>query len=179
MNRQTTQEQLDDLLTQEISDEELKELLRRLGEIEFAWNPKTSIKDVVEATSADPLLIGRLLADIRKEDWEERFGLQVDDHEDRIERIEEEQRRTRRLLSLSAAARNMQRQTSYEAPAAEVDSQLEDPDEYFESTVSKHMRYFVYAVVACFAIAAIIFLAVTVVGAATVGHATGIHSGWR
>lgn len=179
MNRQTTQEQLDELLIQEITDDELKELLRRLGEIEFAWNPRTSIKDVVEATSADPLLIGRLLADIRKEDWEERFGLRVDDHEDRLERTEEEQRRTRRLLNFTSMARTKSIQHRAEMPTPAVSSQTEDPEEYFESTVSKQMRYFGYAVVACFALGFLIFLAVTLVNALTSGHSNGLPPGWH
>jgi len=179
MNRQTTQEQLDELLTQEITDDELKELLTRLGEIEFAWNPKTSIKDVVEATSADPLLIGRLLADIRKEDWEERFGLQVDDHEDRLERIEEEQRRTRRLLNQSSAARSMPRQTPYEPPTTRMVNQVEDPEEYFESTVSKQMRYFGYAIVACFALALIVFILVSLFHALSSINSSNLPPGWH
>ncbi len=179
MNRQTTQEQLNELLIQEITDDELKELLRRLGEIEFAWNPKTTIRDVAEATSADPVLLGRLLADIRKEDWEERFGLRVEDHEDRLERIEEEQRQTRRLLSLSSLTRTKTIHQRVAQPTIEVISQVEDPEEYFESTVSKQMRYFCYAVVACFAFAFIVFLAVTVVTALTSGQPNGLPPGWH
>lgn len=87
-NQSSDANRLNDLLSQEITDEELRDLLTRLGEIEFAWSPRTTLKDVVEATSADPVVIGRLLAEIRKEDWEERFGLRLDSVEDRVTQIE-------------------------------------------------------------------------------------------
>jgi len=81
---------LNELLSQEVTDEELRKLLERLGEIEFAWSPRTTVGDVVEATASDPLTLGRLLANIRKEDWEERFGLRLSDVENRVARIENE-----------------------------------------------------------------------------------------
>ncbi len=90
-NESNDNNKLTDLLSQEITDEELRDLLEQLGEIEFAWSPKTTLKDVVEATSADPVVIGRLLAEIRKEDWEERFGLRLGSVENRVTQIENQQ----------------------------------------------------------------------------------------
>lgn len=89
-NESSDNDKLGDLLSQEITDEELRDLLTRLGEIEFAWSPRTTLKDVVEATSANPVVIGRLLAEIRKEDWEERFGLRLSEVEERVTRVEKQ-----------------------------------------------------------------------------------------
>lgn len=78
----------DELLKQEVTDEELRELLERLGEREFCLAPAATIGDIAEAASVDPSEIGRLLAEIRKENWEDRFGIRLTDHEKRIETIE-------------------------------------------------------------------------------------------
>ncbi len=99
-----SQEQL--LLEQEVTNEELHEILRRLGEQEFALSGQSRVGDIVEATGASPRTIGMILGNIRKEDWEERFGLRVGklereakvhqekiaDHEARIRRQEADDR---------------------------------------------------------------------------------------
>lgn len=78
----------EELLSQTVSDVELREILERIGHEEFTGNPQPTIRDIVEGTSADASTIGRILGDIRKEDWEKRFGLKLKDHEHRIETLE-------------------------------------------------------------------------------------------
>jgi hypothetical protein len=76
------------LADQPVTDLELKEILRRLGELESCVNALPTIGDISEATSREPAEIGRLLALIRKEAWEDRFGIRIEDHEQRLEQIE-------------------------------------------------------------------------------------------
>jgi hypothetical protein len=76
------------LLDEELTKDELSEVLRRLGRWELGGSESSTIRDVAEATSADPQAIGRLLADIRKENFEEKYGLKIEEHEERIERLE-------------------------------------------------------------------------------------------
>lgn len=92
--------QPDELLRETVSDNELRIILDRIGQLEFAGEPATTVQDIVEGTGADPVVVGRILAEIRKEAFEERFGLQlkrqeqrIDDHEDRIEGIEKRERK--------------------------------------------------------------------------------------
>lgn len=93
-------EPIDSLLQETVSDDELRIILDRLGHEEFGDDPATTVQDIVEGTGADPVVIGRILADVRKEEFEKRFGLQlqkheqrIDEHEERIERIENEERK--------------------------------------------------------------------------------------
>lgn len=90
----------DDLLKEVVSDGELRIILDRLGHEEFGGDPATTVQDIVEGTGADPVVIGRILADVRKEEFEKRFGLKleqheqrIDEHEERIEKIEKEERK--------------------------------------------------------------------------------------
>jgi len=78
----------EELLSQTVSDAELREILERIGHDEFNGNPQPTIRDIAEGTSADPATIGRILGEIRKEDWEDRFGLKLKEHEHRIETLE-------------------------------------------------------------------------------------------
>lgn len=84
--------QNDELLNETVTDAELREILDRIGHAEFDGNTQTTVRDIVEGTSADPMLVARLLGEIRKEDWEKKFGQRIDEHEDRIEKLEDEKR---------------------------------------------------------------------------------------
>lgn len=76
-----------DILDEELSQDELRELLRRIGQTDYG-DESSKVKDVAEATGRDPVAIGRILADIRKESFEAKYGLKIEEHEERIERIE-------------------------------------------------------------------------------------------
>lgn len=82
------QETSEELLNEEVTPDELREILRRLGQREFGGSPNSTIRDIAEGTSADPLVIGRILAEIRNETLQKRFGLKIEEHEERIEKIE-------------------------------------------------------------------------------------------
>lgn len=82
------EQKLEELLHEELTGEELRELLERLGAEEFGGSENSRLRDVVELTGQEPLSVARVLADIRKEDWEERFGSILEDHSERIERLE-------------------------------------------------------------------------------------------
>lgn len=86
----------EELLNEEVSPSELREILQRLGQREFGGSPNSTIRDIAEGTSADPVLIGRLLAEIRNEELQDRLGLQVEEHEQRIEHIEHVQAEVQR-----------------------------------------------------------------------------------
>lgn len=81
------------LLAEELTDEEVRGLLERLNAREFGGSENATVGAVVEATGADVTVVGRLLAEIRKEDFEEKFGLQLKDHGLRIETLEEKTKR--------------------------------------------------------------------------------------
>jgi hypothetical protein len=74
-----------ELRQQEITDAELRELLERLGQEEMGGSGLSRVGDVVEATGASSQVIGRMLADIRKDDWERRFGLRQEVVEKKVE----------------------------------------------------------------------------------------------
>jgi len=93
MNTNNLESESDDLLREQVSDDELRIILERIGQQEFGGEPATTVQDIVEGTGTDPIVIGRILGQIRKEAFEERFGLQLDDHEKRINKIEHEDRK--------------------------------------------------------------------------------------
>ena len=73
-----------ELLEEAVSPAEVREILERLGQDEAGGPDVARIKDVVEATGAPAALIGRMLADIRKDDWEEKFGLRQAEVEEQV-----------------------------------------------------------------------------------------------
>lgn len=89
-----SQPQQSDLLNEPLSDAEVRNLLERLGSQEFGGPETATLGVVAEATGSDPTAVGRLLAEIRKGEFEKKFGLQLQDHGQRIETLEE---RTKRL----------------------------------------------------------------------------------
>lgn len=85
----------EELPTEPMSDSELRVLLARLGQEEFDASPQATVGAVVEATGADPVVIARLLGEIRQEAFEQRFaqtfGLHEQvlvEHAERLERLE-------------------------------------------------------------------------------------------
>ena len=77
-----------ELLDEVLTGEELRQLLSALGQREFGEGEGAQMRDVVEATSADPQAVARLLADIRKRTLKEKYGPMLEEHEGRIERLE-------------------------------------------------------------------------------------------
>lgn len=80
--------QREQLLAEEITDAELREILERLGQDEFGGSGQSRVADIVELTGIPPEAICRILADIRKDEWEKRFGLRQDRMEARVDHHE-------------------------------------------------------------------------------------------
>jgi hypothetical protein len=93
---------VDALLVEELTSDEVQELLERLNVRDFGGSENPTVGAIVEATGSDPVTVGRLLAEIRKEDFEERFGLHLKHQDRRIESLEE---RAKRLESSSRSYR--------------------------------------------------------------------------
>lgn len=85
------------LLAEELTSEEVRDLLQRLNARDMGGSEHATVSAVVEATGFDVATVWRLLAEIRKEDFEERFGLRLDHHEKRIETLEERAHRLEKL----------------------------------------------------------------------------------
>ena len=86
-------EKLDDsrsqeLLAEELTDEEVRELLVRLHTDDLGGSDNATVASVVEATGAKLGTVSSLLAEIRKEAYQELFGDRLDDHEHRITKLE-------------------------------------------------------------------------------------------
>ncbi len=77
------------LLQQELSDSEVREILERLSAEEFAAPLHATVSAVCEATGASADVIGRILADIRKQNIEERYGEAIERHEEKIGELDE------------------------------------------------------------------------------------------
>lgn len=93
------------LLREHLEENEVRLLLERLGEREFGGDPRPTVGAVIEATGADPIEVGRLLAQIRGEAVGRRFEAafaqhagELEEHEGRIEHLED---RASRLESLT------------------------------------------------------------------------------
>jgi hypothetical protein len=92
-----------ELLAEPLTDEEVRDLLERLGSKEFGGPEHATVGAVVEATGANPATIGNLLALIRKEDFEEKFGLKLEEHEERIDNLEDHARNAERTAGQKQA----------------------------------------------------------------------------
>lgn len=82
-----------ELSREELSAGEVREILDRLGQDEMGGPDVARVRDVAEATGTSVQTIGRILADIRKEDWEDKFGKRqsvlettVDEHSKKLQR---------------------------------------------------------------------------------------------
>ncbi|MBS1727304.1 MAG: hypothetical protein JST51_11335 [Armatimonadetes bacterium] len=93
MRRRTIQEfELDpeSLLSAEIKDDELSELLERLAATEEMFKqPVSTIRDVAELTDISPLVIARILSDIRGPSEFERLHDRMDAYEKRLSAVEQ------------------------------------------------------------------------------------------
>ena len=89
MDQEIDHQAQEELLSEQLTGDELREVLERLGSTEFALNDYSTVRDVVEGTGADPVSIGRALAEVRKQDFEERFASAFGEHEKRIHELEE------------------------------------------------------------------------------------------
>ena len=87
-----------ELLAEPLSDEEVRDLLERLGSKEFGGPENATVGAVVEATGSSVETVGNLLALIRKEDFEEKFGLKLEEHEERIDTLENHARQAVRTV---------------------------------------------------------------------------------
>ncbi|MBX3119823.1 MAG: hypothetical protein KF784_12210 [Fimbriimonadaceae bacterium] len=81
------------LLAEEMSQEELRILLKRLGEQEFG-EPNPTIGAVVEATGADALTVSKMLRAIRNENLDEKIEKALGPRDQKIENL---QARTHRV----------------------------------------------------------------------------------
>ncbi len=74
----------------QIKDDEIFELLERLAATEEMFKaPVSTIRDVAELTDAPPALIARILADIRGPDEYEKLHHQVQQHNHRLDSVEQ------------------------------------------------------------------------------------------
>lgn len=80
-----TESQKQELLNEEVLDEEVREILERLSSAELGGSELATIGAIAEATGASPNLIGRMLAEIRQENLDERFGKTLRKHQDTLE----------------------------------------------------------------------------------------------
>lgn len=77
-----------ELLAEELTDEEVRELLVRLHTDDLGGSENATVASVVEATGAELDTVSSLLAQIRREAYQELFGDRLDDHEHRITKLE-------------------------------------------------------------------------------------------
>ena len=77
-----------ELLAEELTAEEVRELLVRLHTDDLGGSENATVGLVVEATGAELDTVSSLLAQIRKEAYQELFGDRLDEHEHRITKLE-------------------------------------------------------------------------------------------
>lgn len=78
-----------DLLNEQVHPDELQELLSRLASADALFaDPVPTIRDVAEATDASPLLIGRILSELRNEDEGHQISGLVFELRERLEALE-------------------------------------------------------------------------------------------
>jgi len=79
---------LEQIASVELSPDEVRAVLERLGQEEFGLDGTTTVRDVVEATGADPTDIAAALQAVRGANLAHVYGRRLDDHEHRITRLE-------------------------------------------------------------------------------------------
>ena len=77
-----------ELLAEELTEEEVRELLVRLHTDDLGGSENATVGSVVEATGAELDTVSSLLAQIRREAYQELFGDRLDEHEHRITKLE-------------------------------------------------------------------------------------------
>lgn len=88
MNSEFDRHVLDHISAIELSPEEVRSVLERLGRVEFGLEDKSTVGDIVEATSADPTDVLTALQLVRGTDLTEHYGARLDDHESRLTGLE-------------------------------------------------------------------------------------------
>lgn len=88
MDQEFDLEAQNELLAEQLTGDELHQVLERLGQDEFLSSDAPTVKDVVEGTGANPVAVGRALAEVRKQSFDERFAAAFGDHEKRIGELE-------------------------------------------------------------------------------------------
>jgi hypothetical protein len=84
-----------DLLNEEVQTDELQELLSRLAATEALFSePIPTIRDVAEATDASPLLIGRILSQMRGPDQVAELKGRMEGFEARLRELEADPKRS-------------------------------------------------------------------------------------
>lgn len=87
MNHELNQESIESIPVQA---NEVRQILHRLAANSgMAGSPTPTIRDIAEATETSPMVIARILSDIRGEDIMSRVVVKVKDHEDRIRHLEQ------------------------------------------------------------------------------------------
>jgi hypothetical protein len=76
---------LEELAREELTNEEVREILERLSVAEFAGGDHPTLRDVSEATGVDLLAVGKILREIRQENLGELFGDRLDEHGQRLD----------------------------------------------------------------------------------------------
>jgi hypothetical protein len=107
-----------EILAEQVSDVETWEILDRLARLEDFTGGST-VSAICEVTGSTPLVVSRILADIRGQSWQAEFGnrldahdLQLAEHEWKLERHDEDiselQRRSSGLRGLSSHDREVE-----------------------------------------------------------------------
>jgi hypothetical protein len=91
------------ILREELTDAEVRELLRRLSVEQFQGSEHPTVAAVCEACGVGPEVVGRMLAEIRQENLKELFGVRLDTHEQKIVKVEQEVKQLRKRPFLRPA----------------------------------------------------------------------------
>lgn len=76
-----------ELLAEQLSDAEVRHLLERLSVEEFELPGGATVGAVVEATGASPVIIARIVGEVRRGSFEARFEDTFGRHEDHLEEL--------------------------------------------------------------------------------------------
>lgn len=76
---------VDELLKEAVTDDEVREILERLSVHDGGGSDYATVAAISETTGVPPEAIGRMLAEIRQTNLEERFGSELLAHEKRLE----------------------------------------------------------------------------------------------
>ena len=113
-----------ELLNEELTDSEVREILDRLSVAELGGSEKATVGAVCEATGVGPMVVGRMLAEIRQTNLHKLFGHRIDRLETTVtdfERRSEE--RDSRIEATVDELKRVSRQSShtYHKPTAQDD----------------------------------------------------------
>ena len=75
---------LEEIAAEELTPAEVREVLTRLAVSEFGGSDQATVAAVAEVVGTSPLVVGRLLAEIRHRSLDERFGSRLRENETRL-----------------------------------------------------------------------------------------------